>query len=96
MQEIHPTERAYARLVVAIVADPYLSGSVRDKTIDALVERLTGQYEDTHTHTFGMPCEVCDPHMQDGKCIHPGVFAGTTERVVLCHYCNTLVSVSEL
>jgi len=92
MQDLHQIERAYARLVVAIVTDPYLSGSVRDQTIDALVERLTDQYEDpTHTHTFGMPCEVCDP-----KCIHPGVFAGTTERVVLCHYCNTLVSVSDL
>lgn len=77
-------ERAYARLIVAIVAEENLRGDARCEAVDYLTDRLTAELADDSTR-------------QDGECIHPGLFAGPDmARTKRCHYCSTDVSVSDL
>jgi len=63
MHHLITRETAYARLIVAITADPYVSGREASDAIDALVSRfIESSPEDRacHAHMFGMVyCDAC-------------------------------------
>jgi hypothetical protein len=88
-------EIAYARLIVAIVADPDLRGSQRSDAIDAIVDRMIdGPEPCEHPGLLYPACQapgICRDPKTDVQC---AVCAGVAFRY--CGHCNTDVSVRDL
>jgi len=76
-------ERAYARLVVAIVGDPYARNEERSRAIDAIVDRMVDRHP--CEETWPNPCD-CQPWARASSA-HVMVCAGVVDPFTYCAAC---------